>query len=69
VALVSTYTYVNPIVAVALGWLFYREPFGWTEMAAMAIIFLGVAFVKRFGANPQIQGARSEIVGLEIRRG
>jgi drug/metabolite transporter (DMT)-like permease len=28
VAVVSIYTYINPIVAVWLGWLFYREPFG-----------------------------------------
>src|SRR5258708_30008405 len=47
VALVSIYTYINPIVAVALGWWFYREPFGWRETVAMAIIFLGVAMVKR----------------------
>ena len=48
VALVSLYTYVNPLVAAALGWLFYREPFGRMEAAAMAIIFLGVWMVKRF---------------------
>ena len=28
VPIVSTYTYVNPLVAVSLGYLFYREPFG-----------------------------------------
>lgn len=48
VAVVSIYTYVNPIVAVALGWLFYREPFGPREAVAMAIIFAGVAMVKRY---------------------
>jgi drug/metabolite transporter (DMT)-like permease len=47
VGLVSLYTYINPIVAVALGWLFYREPFGWRETLAMAIIFAGVAIVKQ----------------------
>jgi drug/metabolite transporter (DMT)-like permease len=47
VALVSIYTYINPIVAVLLGWLFYREAFGWREAAAMLIIFAGVAMVKR----------------------
>lgn len=49
VAIVSLYTYINPIVAAVLGWLIYREPFGKREMAAMAIIFTGVAIVKRFG--------------------
>ncbi len=47
VSIVSIYTYVNPVVAVTLGWIFYREPFGRRELAAMLIIFLGVYLVKR----------------------
>ena len=46
VAIASVYPYVNSVVAVTLGWLFYREPFGAREAAAMAIIFTGVALVK-----------------------
>jgi drug/metabolite transporter (DMT)-like permease len=46
VAVVSIYPYVNSVVAVALGWLFYREPFGSREAAAMLVIFTGVALVK-----------------------
>ena len=48
VAIASIYPYVNSVVAVTLGWLFYREPFGAREAAAMAIIFAGVALVKRY---------------------
>jgi drug/metabolite transporter (DMT)-like permease len=48
VAIVSIYPYVNSMVAVTLGWLFYREAFGLREGAAMAIIFTGVALVKRY---------------------
>lgn len=48
VAVVSTYNYVNPLVAVFLGWLFYREPFGWRELFAMAAVFGGVALVKYY---------------------
>jgi drug/metabolite transporter (DMT)-like permease len=48
VAVVSIYSYVNAIVAVALGWLFYREPFGLKEAAAMVVIFAAVAVVKRY---------------------
>jgi len=48
VAVVSIYSYVNAVVAVALGWLFYREPFGLRELAAMAVIFASVALVKRY---------------------
>jgi drug/metabolite transporter (DMT)-like permease len=46
VAVTSVYPYVNCGVAVALGWLFYREPFGWREATGMAIIFVGVAIVR-----------------------
>jgi drug/metabolite transporter (DMT)-like permease len=46
-AIVSIYTYVNPVVAVALGWLAYREPFGLREAGAMGVIFLGVWMVRR----------------------
>jgi drug/metabolite transporter (DMT)-like permease len=48
VSIVTVYNYINPVVAVSLGWLFYREPFGLRELAAMGIIFTGVALVKRF---------------------
>jgi drug/metabolite transporter (DMT)-like permease len=48
VAVVSVYPYVNAVVAVALGWLFYREPFGLRESVAMVIIFSSVALVKRY---------------------
>ena len=34
VAVVTTYNYVNPVVAMFLGWFFYREPFGWRETLA-----------------------------------
>ena len=48
VAIVSVYPYVNAVVAVALGWLFYREPFGIREAAAMVVIFTSVWAVKRY---------------------
>ena len=47
VAIVSIYPYVNAVVAVFLGWLFFREPVGPREIAAMLIIFAGVAIMKR----------------------
>lgn len=52
VAIVSVYPYVNAVVAVTLGWLFYREPFGMREALAMAVIFAGVAVVKRYSLRP-----------------
>jgi drug/metabolite transporter (DMT)-like permease len=47
VSIVSVYPYINAVVALGVGWLFFREPFGWRELAAMLIIFSGVAIVKR----------------------
>ncbi len=51
VAVVSIYNYVNPVVAVLLGWLFYREPFGMREAIAMVVIFIGVAVVRRIDST------------------
>jgi len=34
------------VVAVTLGWIFYREPFGLRETVAMLVIFIGVGLVK-----------------------
>ncbi len=46
VSIFSVYPYVNAVVAVGLGWLFYREAFGLREFGAMIVIFVGVALVK-----------------------
>jgi drug/metabolite transporter (DMT)-like permease len=46
VAIVSIYPYINAVVAMGVGWLVFREPFGLREFAAMLIIFSGVAVVK-----------------------
>ncbi len=48
VAIASVYPYVNSVVAVALGWLFYREQFGRREAISMVVIFSSVALVKRY---------------------
>jgi drug/metabolite transporter (DMT)-like permease len=46
ISLVSTYSYVNPLVALALGWLVLSEPLGWREAGGALVILLGVALVK-----------------------
>ncbi|HEY3318501.1 MAG TPA: EamA family transporter [Coriobacteriia bacterium] len=40
---VMTYSFVNPVVAVFLGWLILREPLDWWIVAGMAVIVAGVA--------------------------
>ena len=44
-ARVATYAYVNPVVAVILGWALLGEPFGPRELAAAAVIVGGVALI------------------------
>jgi drug/metabolite transporter (DMT)-like permease len=61
VAVASIYTYVNPIVAVLLGWIVYHEQFGVREGIAMAIIFIGVWMVKR--ASHVTPAVEAETVG------
>jgi drug/metabolite transporter (DMT)-like permease len=45
ISLVSTYAYVNPVVAVALGALFEGEPVTVRTLAAGAVIVAGVALI------------------------
>jgi drug/metabolite transporter (DMT)-like permease len=45
----SLYAYVNPVVAVFLGWLVLSEPLTWLSIVAMVIILAGVALVQTAG--------------------
>ncbi|HSY50474.1 MAG TPA: EamA family transporter [Thermoanaerobaculia bacterium] len=42
----SLYAYVNPVVAVILGWLVLNEQLTWVSVAAMVVILGGVAMVQ-----------------------
>lgn len=46
-SLVSTYAYINPVIAILLGWYFLDEPFTITVFIASGLILIGVALVKR----------------------
>lgn len=45
----SLYAYVNPVVAVFLGWLVLDEPLTWISIVAMVVILGGVALVQSSG--------------------
>lgn len=45
-ATVSLYSYINPVVAVWLGWLILNETVTWHTYAATAVIILGIWLVK-----------------------
>jgi drug/metabolite transporter (DMT)-like permease len=51
VAIVSLYTYINPIIAVALGTLILGEPFSVRMLVAGAIIVGGIAIVGPVGKS------------------
>jgi drug/metabolite transporter (DMT)-like permease len=45
-SLVTTYSYINPMIALLLGWVALGEQLGWREGLAALVILLGVALVK-----------------------
>jgi drug/metabolite transporter (DMT)-like permease len=51
--LVSTYAYVNPIVAVLLGWLILGEPVTAKTLIAAAVIIAGVALITTAQSRPR----------------
>lgn len=53
VSTVSLYAYANPIIAVVLGALLLGEPFGARTVAAIAIVFSGVALVRWRPSRPR----------------
>jgi len=65
VAVVSIYTFVNPIVAVFLGWLFFREAFGYRHLIAMLVIFAGIVLVRWSESNrrPPLTAPAGDEVG------
>ena len=50
----ATYAYVNPVIAVLLGWAFANEPIGTRTVVAAAVILAGVAIItgSQSGAAP-----------------
>jgi drug/metabolite transporter (DMT)-like permease len=45
ISLVSTHAYVNPVVAVALGWLWLGEPVTWPVVVGGAVVLVAVGLV------------------------
>jgi drug/metabolite transporter (DMT)-like permease len=72
-AKVSTYAYVNPVVAVFLGWALNGEQVTPLPLAATAIIISGVAVITYFSsrpvpkpaAPPQVERERSTRVAID----
>ena len=47
ISTVATYAYVNPVIAVVLGWAILSESVSWTTIAGAALIVSSVAFTLR----------------------
>lgn len=59
-AKVSTYTYVNPLIAVVLGWLILSEAITVTTIAAAIIIVLAVILITAAGSHRASKSSKIE---------
>jgi drug/metabolite transporter (DMT)-like permease len=69
--LVSTYAYVNPVVAVLLGWFFASEPLTGRTLLAAAVILTGVALISLAQSRrsaPDREQERHELAGTAPKR-
>jgi drug/metabolite transporter (DMT)-like permease len=67
VSLVSLYAYINPVIAVALGVAVLAEPFDSRMAAAAALVFAGVAIVRRQATTtPQSSSGEDTIDGRVV---
>ncbi|MEP6972647.1 MAG: EamA family transporter [Actinomycetota bacterium] len=66
-SLVSTYAYVNPVVAVTLGWLFLGEPITGRLLVAAAIILASVALIVSAGEHgPTSEAAMADVPADDV---
>jgi drug/metabolite transporter (DMT)-like permease len=68
-ARVSTYAYVNPVVAVFLGWLLAGEAVTPRTLAAAAVIVAAVALIIRHGARRAVVPVEDEALPLRAQGG
>lgn len=64
-AKVSTYAYVNPVVAVFLGWAVNGETITPITLIASAIIIAGVAVITYFNTRPQARRVSPQVAEQE----
>jgi drug/metabolite transporter (DMT)-like permease len=64
VSLVSLYAYINPIIAVALGVALLGEPFTSRMAVAAALVFGGVAIIRRQTRRPLINRTRKSTMAM-----
>jgi drug/metabolite transporter (DMT)-like permease len=67
--LVSTYAYVNPVVAVFLGWALAGEPLSAGMLGAAAVILVGVVLITTSQGKAAIKEEGEGGAGLRVNRG
>lgn len=68
-ARVSTYAYVNPVVAVLLGWGFANEPMTLRTILAAAVIVSAVVVIIRYGARAKPTPVRAAVLADPVDAG
>lgn len=68
-ARVATYAYVNPVIAVGLGWLFLSEPISARTLTAAAVILAAVILITMAPPPGAAQRFRRRVQGRSDRNG
>lgn len=66
-ALVSTFAYVNPVVAIFLGWAVAGEALTLTTLLSTLLLVIGVAFITRAQGRPAASGQAAPATMAEPR--
>ncbi|MFZ5898187.1 MAG: EamA family transporter [Bacillota bacterium] len=68
--IVMTYPYVNPVIAVILGWLILGEEITATTISGMLLVLLGVAgvFRDRYRMPPKATGRPEQVTAVKATR-
>ena len=63
----SMYAYINPVIAVVLGWLILDERFDWVMVTSTAVILFGVVLVKTASTvQPKLEPLKNEPLNPEF---
>jgi len=62
---VSTYTFVNPVIAVALGWWIKNERISWETVVAVILIVVGVVLIVMRSATATRRGSEPEAATIK----
>ena len=67
-SIATTFSYVNPIVAMTLGWLLYSEPITWRMVIATVVIVIGVCAIVSTKSEAPAKSGHSMTSGYGYRR-